>query len=179
MKKSKAMIESAVDVALASVREKETKIGQMQEQVKTLTESNTKTTGELNEKINKLGKELATKEAAVKDRDSKYKLLQESSAKEITALKEAQLKEKINLYVEYRVKSMGLKLHENVLTLLRQSNSTGEVDTLIRETQDALREGLTQSVKNISEVVIERPIDKNTADINSKVGIALKHFTGL
>jgi hypothetical protein len=72
-----------------------------------------------------------------------------------------------------------LKLHENVLTLLRQSKSNNQVDILIRETQDALREGLTQSVNKISEVVVERPIDKTQADINDKVGIALKHFTGL
>ena len=94
-------------------------------------------------------------------------------------LNEAHRKEKINLYVDSRVKGMGLRLHESVLTLLRQAKSNSEVDTLIRETQDALREGLTHSVSKISEVNIVRPLDKNQADINSKVGIALKHLTGL
>jgi Tfp pilus assembly protein PilO len=135
--------------------------------------------GELNEKTNKLAKDLVVKDAAIKEAEGRIKQLKEANDKEIKALKENHHRETINLYVDYRLKSMRLKLHEKVLTLLRQSNSTNEVDTLIRETQDALREGLAQSVGNISEITLERPVDKNQVDITNKVGIALKHLTGL
>ena len=151
----------------------------LDEQVAKLTEEKNKLAGELNEKIDKLGKELASKETAIKESEKKQKLLQEAHDKKVKDLNEAHQSEIINLYVDSRVKGMGLRLHEKVLTLLRQSKSTKEVDSLIRETQDALREGLTQSVGRISEVTVARPVDKNQADINAKVGIALKHFGGL
>jgi hypothetical protein len=147
-------------------------IATLNEQIKKLTEEKTKLSAELSEKIGKLTKDL-------KESEFKIKLLKESKEQEIKDLKETHSKEKINLYVDNRLKSMGLKLHENVLTLLRQSKNTAEVDTLIRETQDALREGLTQSVNKISEVIVTHPVDKVQADINDKVSIALKHLTGL
>ena len=147
--------------------------------IKKLTEDHKKLLGEVNGKISKLVKELAAKESSIKDAEGQLKHLKEASAKEVKDLKEMHQKEKIHQYVDYRLNSMKLRLHENVLTLLRQSKSTTEVDTLIRETQDALREGLTHSVGRISEVIIEKPVDRNQVDITNKVAIALKHFTGL
>lgn len=178
-KKGKLALDAAVDVALRHVREKETMVGGLHEQIEKLKVGHTKTLGELNEKTNKLAKDIAVKDAAIKEAEGRIKQLKEANGKEIKDLKEQHHRETINLYVDYRLKSMRLKLHEKVLTLLRQSNSTNEVDTLIRETQDALREGLAQSVGNISEITLERPVDKNQVDITNKVGIALKHLTGL
>jgi len=179
LKEKISKLDESVDVKRNLLDNAVQKTLEQYNKVRKLTEEKDKIVGELNEKLVKLSKEIIAKESAIRGNEKEIKLLQENYEKEIKVLNEAHSKEKINLYVDYRVKSMGLKLHENVLTLLRQSKSNNQVDILIRETQDALREGLTQSVNKISEVVVERPIDKTQADINDKVGIALKHFTGL
>ena len=87
----------------------------------------------MNEKITKLGKDIVSKETAIKEAEKKQKLLQESHNKTVKDLKEAHHTELINFYVDSKVKGMGLRLHEKVLTLLRQAKSTKEVDSLIRD----------------------------------------------
>ena len=108
----------------------------------------------------------------------KLTTLEEKRESEVTMLKERHTKDLIKFYVSAKVKSMGLDVSERTLTLLESSKTVEEVDATIRKVQNVLRENLVQSAGSISEIVMESQADPNPAlaDINKKVGIALKHF---
>lgn len=116
--------------------------------------------------------------ALQEERVADVKRLTEEKQSELTQLKEEQRKDFIKFYVSTKIKSMGLRLPEAVLTLLESCKTVEEVDAQIRKTQNALRENLVQSAGGLSEIVIEAQSDPNPnlTDIRNKVGIVLKHL---
>jgi len=146
--------------------------------IKNLKEQLTSKTNE----VNKLNETIRTNQKSFEKKiEEKVKEITETKRihqEEVKHLKEKSLKEKIKLYVGIRTKGMGLKLHENVLTLLESSRTVEEVDELIKRVQDEIREGLTHSVNSLTEIRIEKPTDGVQSDINDKVGTVLKHLTG-
>ena len=103
----------------------------------------------------------------------------ESLTEEIKNLKETHKRDLIKIYVESRVSGLGLKLPKNTLALLEACNTVAEVNSLIRQTQDAIREGITHSV-NISEIKIAdsrvEPTNPMQQRIDAQIEKALKNF---
>jgi len=106
--------------------------------------------------------------------------LKEAHVKEIQDIKEAQNRELIKSYVSTKTTSMGLKLHENVLTLLGESKTVEEVDRKIRKVQDTLREGIVHYT-GLKEIIIEahqEPEDPVVKKIGETIGKAFESFNG-
>jgi len=161
----------------------------LKEQNEQLAESHLEEVKTLNENITSLKESYAVDLKAVQvsgaadlktvqeEREAEVKRINEEKQVEVNKLKETYQKDLIKFYVGAKTRSMGLSLHESILTLLESCKSVGEVDALIRKTQNDLRENLVQSA-GIPDIVIESQSDPNpmVADIRNKVGIALKHF---
>ena len=85
----------------------------------------------------------------------------------------------IKIYVESRISGLGLKLPKATLALLESCNTVDEVNAMIRQTQDAIREGITHSV-NISEIKIAdsgiQPTNPLQQRIDAQIEKALKNF---
>jgi len=108
--------------------------------------------------------------------ESGNKQLKEKLIKEVKQLKENHQKELIKLYADSRVFSMGLKLPTSALTILESCKSKDEVNAEIRKFQDAIREGITQSV-NLSEIVVGSGTPKNPEQVKIDTNVA-KAFQG-
>ena len=132
--------------------------------------------GESTEKLK--AKHLTDLKSIKEEKENKDKELKEHHEKEVQDLKEAHKKDLISFYVSTKTKGMGLRLPESTLTLLEECRTVAEVDTLIRRTQNAIRENIVQSADGISEIVMESQSDPNpvVSDIRNKVGLALQHF---
>jgi hypothetical protein len=101
--------------------------------------------------------------------------LKETYTKEILGINEAHRRELIKTYVGARVKSMGLKLNQGVLTLLESCKDQREVDTTIKRVQSALREGLVHST-GLTEIVVDAQFDPARNEVDNKIALALKSF---
>ena len=97
----------------------------------------------------------------------------------IESLKESHKKDLIKIFVESRVSGLGLKLPKSTLALLEACNTVDEVNSMIRQAQDALREGITHSV-NLSEIKIAdsgvAPTNPMQQRIDRQIENALKNF---
>lgn len=153
-------------------------IQSLSETVKELKKSNSLNVSHINESekySTKLQEDLKVATTAVRAQSTTI----ESLTTQIKALKESHKRDLIKIYVESRISGLGLKLPKNTLALLESCNTVEEVNALIRQTQDAIREGITHSV-NISEIKIAdsgvQPTNSLQQKIDSQVEKALKNF---
>jgi len=133
--------------------------GELEESKKTIKELNEK----LGDKSSALAKaeEIKSKlEKQLKNIEDQIKQLKESNEKQIRLLKESHAMGLVKTYTETKVKTMGLKLPDNVRTLFESCKSVSEVDKLIEMVQDMIR-GNGLHFNPVTEINVGEPIEES------------------
>lgn len=103
------------------------------------------------------------------------RLIKNSFDAEKTQLEESHRKDLIEQYIEIKTKLMGLVLPNNLKTLFEGCKTREEVDGLIRQTQDAMREGISHyDVPKTLVVESGKPLNPERARLDKLTEAACK-----
>ena len=115
-----------------------------------------------------------TNKSALETINTYRKAISESDSR-MTSLKEAHKKELVKEYFDTKIKIIGLKLPLSTQTLFEKCGTKEEVDNLIEEVRNAIRESSTHYVGAINEITVSRTSsDPKMAMLDRKIASVVK-----
>jgi len=121
--------------------------------------------------VKKLEKELEEDEKRIKELEAEKEVMEKKNLE----LTEAHARELVKVYANTRIKVSGLKIPKQFNAILEACGDFEEVDRVITEIQDGIREGIINKA-NLSEIVVgvEKKVDPKQEKLSKQVANVFK-----